>query len=819
MADHSEPLHRSWHLLRQAEALAPHPNPTFGNPAWDDATFRVAVVRLSPLEDVGSSSTHLFLAQAVRIALPEAFVDLAFLPSRQDRRVLRSAGITGVFGTQSWRSLEDFDLVLLSCAYVLECLNVPSVLSDSGIPPSARERGADDPLVLLGGSSAMAAHSLVRADGDGWVDGIHFGDGEDATSELVRAAFEHREEDRATRLAELARRVPGFWPIGSPQVEVENAIFAGSRAAESGVPYPIVTGEAAATARLSVSRGCKFGCAFCFEGATRKPYREPSLPEIVESTLELKRRSGATRVELAAYDFGSHSALGEVLFETHRLFRRVAAMSQRADVLAAVPGRLDVELAAGKRSFTIGVEGISARLRAFLQRPLAEEPLRGLLQRLIEKKVREVKAFYVLTAYEEEADFAELRAFTEWLEGVLSEERSGTRIVLSFNRLVRMPFTPLQYDRLCLDRERWDSIAARIEELCLESGIEFRLATGWPEYAIEQLLALGGSESSELLAHLAEQGFVFDGDLPEEAWGATRRWAEARGLLEGGFVEPKPEQHVFPFSFVATRLDRAALYDRYRRALSALREERSPGIAAEPRTDAAPGRDHPPTEARRIHDLVAAKARLAPVFCRVVLPERIAGASNEWIETWLMRELLSLHPRLAEDLLSVTEAVFGSDGGPPGASLSWHGEGVFELVAWSGERIRSRLEALVRELRGFHVLDWPAACAPGVWHEWQVSVSLPRQLFPNAVEKLQEHLEARHSPITWRRAGSALELEPSPRATKKRAILGGSCRTTKKECVMDLAIGPRFDLAHFLASFSGPATARRALVHSRRIRL
>jgi len=636
---------------------------------------------------------------------------------------------------------------------------------------------------------------------------------------LVRAAFELRDVERSTRLERMARLVPGFWPTGSPPVEVENAVFAGNVAPGSGVPYPILAGEAVSTARLTVSRGCAFGCTFCFEGMTRKPYRELTLQQIVRDAIELKRQSGATRVELAAYNFSSHSALDEVLLETHRLFRRVAAMSQRADLLAADPELLDVELAAGKRSFTVGVEGISARLRAFLQRPLAEERLRGLFARLIERKVREIKAFYVLTAYEDESDFEQLRAFSEWLETQLRTRESGTRIVLSFNRLVRMPFTPLQYDRLHLERERWDSLTALIEDICLESGLEFRLATGWPEYAVGQLLAMGGAWSGELVAHLAERGFLFDGVLPEETWSTARRWAEARGLLDGPFVAAKPEDHPFPFSFVATRLDRAALHGRYRRALSALEGERAPADDDGAPAAAPPDHGVPSTSARQLRSLVTAKARLTPVFCRVVLPERIAGASTEWIETWLMRELLRLQPGLAEDLLGVTETALGGNDAPPGASLSWYGEGVFELVAWSGERIRSRLEALARELHGFHVLDWPAACAPGSWREWQVSVSLPREFFPDAIAALQGHLEDRHSPITWHRKGGALELEPSPRAQKKRTIHRGSCRTSRDGCVMELAIGPRFGLARFLSSFAGPATARRALVHSRRLRL
>ncbi len=76
-------------------------------------------------------------------------------------------------------------------------------------------------------------------------------------------------------------------------------------------------------------------------------------------------------------------------------------MSQRADILNDTPGLLELELAAGKRSYTLGIEGISRRLRAYLQKGLEESPVRQLLARLLAGGAREVKLFYLLTGYEE----------------------------------------------------------------------------------------------------------------------------------------------------------------------------------------------------------------------------------------------------------------------------------------------------------------------------------------------------------------------------------------------------------------------------------
>src|SRR5512137_2062178 len=100
------------HLLRD-RLLYLH-NPTFGNPAWAAAELRVLVVRLSSFRDVDRSSTHLVLARELRRDLRGSFVDLAFLPVPEDRALLERHGVPLLVGTQSHRTLEEFDLVLVS---------------------------------------------------------------------------------------------------------------------------------------------------------------------------------------------------------------------------------------------------------------------------------------------------------------------------------------------------------------------------------------------------------------------------------------------------------------------------------------------------------------------------------------------------------------------------------------------------------------------------------------------------------------------------------------------------------------------------------
>ena len=156
--------------LKRFDSFLPFDNPTFNNPVFEDASYRVLIVRLSPFRDVDRSIPHLFLFHEVRRALPGAFIDLAFFPTAVERELFEQEGIPYLIGTQSLRPAGEFDLILISNAYTLELINLPYLLIRSGIPLLASQRGPEWPIVILGGSNGLATQAIIREDGDGLVD-------------------------------------------------------------------------------------------------------------------------------------------------------------------------------------------------------------------------------------------------------------------------------------------------------------------------------------------------------------------------------------------------------------------------------------------------------------------------------------------------------------------------------------------------------------------------------------------------------------------------------------------------------------------------
>jgi len=384
------------HLLR--DRLLYLPNPTFANPPWADADLRVLVVRLSSFRDVDRSSTHLVLARELRRRLPGAFVDLAFLPVAEDRARLERHGMPLLAGTQSHRTIEEFDLVLVSTSCLPELVNLPFLLARSHVPVWSRERDEDWPIVVLGGSNAAAAAATVSESGDAMADALFFGEGEAAVGALAAACRDTRGRPKPERLAAMARAAEGLWPAGDLARPARRAVAPPDSLERQGDGVvPLLPGAESGTARLEISRGCPSRCAFCFEGRDRGRFRTGGEAGLLAAARALKAATGASTLEAASLTFNAHPRIAGLLEGFHRTFALVNAMSQRVDILARTPGLADLELAAGKHSFTLGIEGVSRSLRAFLGKRLDDADLWRCLDLLARRGVRELKLFFIVT--------------------------------------------------------------------------------------------------------------------------------------------------------------------------------------------------------------------------------------------------------------------------------------------------------------------------------------------------------------------------------------------------------------------------------------
>ncbi len=299
------------------------------------------------------------------------------------------------------------------------------------------------------------------------------------------------------RLARLAKaaEVQGFWPC----LLAEGAQKARAPGRPHTVLNPLVlNGPSASSARLSITSGCPGYCSFCLEGWDRRPYAEADIDRLLAEARKLRRATGAVDLEIYSFNFNTHSRIFDLIFELNRVFRRVSFMSQRLDILAETRGLIEVELAGGKRSFTLGIEGISESMRAYYRKGLTAEHIEICLEKTIRPGIKELKLFFIIAGTETTADIAEFAALMESIKRRKDANSPSTRILVSAGFLVRLPFTPLQYAPLEFDRDKLARLGLLLGEACDRSGIEFRLASDVEESFIDQALSLAGGRGLPL---------------------------------------------------------------------------------------------------------------------------------------------------------------------------------------------------------------------------------------------------------------------------------------------------------------------------------
>jgi radical SAM superfamily enzyme YgiQ (UPF0313 family) len=795
--------------LSATEALIPAAAADLGNPSWEGAQPRILILRLSPFRDIEGSTSHLLLFAECRRALPRAFIDFGFFPDARDRSILHSQRLSLFYGLASGKAPADFNLILVSNAFSLELLNLGYLFSGSGLPRRASGRAmaalaSPIPIVILGGSNAAAAGSLLfpgapsEEESDSLVDGIFFGEGEGAIGSLAVALTEPG-LSRAERL-ERASAVEGFWRARS-----------GKRAARRILrpfpphlkEYPILNSEGASTARLQISAGCPGFCSFCLEGWESRPYREFPLADILKAARELKAATGASSLEIYSYNFNTHAAVFELIFELNRIFRRVNFMSQRLDILADSPSLAAAELSAGKRSFTLGIEGISERMRAYYRKGIDEAQIDEAIGRLALPAVRELKLFYILAGTEDDRDIGEFAVFAARTAETRRRLAPGQRIIVSAGYLARLPFTPLQHAPLCLERDRIESITRRIEGLCAAAGIEFRLAVDFEEYYTDQLLALGGRALAPWLELCPEAGICYDSGLSRGTGAALEAFAstacEGGGLLDEAFLGEKPEGWRPPLAFIDG--NDQALWKNYLLASSFAPKE---GLMKLP--------PNPDGEwLRRLEALMAAKRDLASTLVRLSLPRSLVGARAEYRASWVMRAISASSPDRGTSVFDAEEALFSKGGCLEGMAEDFWGLSYFFLRGPDPRRMEKSAMAA-----GFELAEGLPACDPIA-----AELEIPARFAPEAEATLKAWLaEERVDFIETREAGSGptpcRRLKATASSARKRMLMealleGPDPATPDGTLLIRLSLGRKACLASWISRMGRAARRSAAL--------
>jgi hypothetical protein len=546
MTDHTDFFLDNFNKMDGYRIFFPRKNLTFNNPGFDEAQLRVLIVRLSPLQNVRESITHHFLFQEIRRALPMAYIDYAFFPEPKNIKLFLDNKIPFFPGIQSLHSIMDFDLILISNSFTLELFNLPYLFLNTTVPPLKSQRLTLRPIVIMGGSNALMAQCAISPSGDSFVDALFFGEGEGAVGKITTVVNENKDKTKTEVLELLEKEVKGVFDIRLPiPRDISVATPKLPQASYILTGHPILNTDVESTIKLQITQGCPCFCSFCFEGNTRKPFREYDAQDIIDQALEAKIKHAPTEFDFLSFNFNLHTGISKIIADLNEVAKFVNFKSQRADILAMRPELLDIEILSGKRTYTIGVEGISDRIRRYLHKSLSEKELLASLEHIYSRKPRQLKLFFIITGLENENDRKEFKDFIMKLKLLKNNLSPGCRSIMSFGLLSNLPFTPLQFAPTIIYPENIKHIKGDIKRDCETNNFEFRMAQDVDEFLVSQHIVLAGFECFDVILRFANKGGYFDG---EHIIGDKNALILALRAASGDSINGlKDERYAFPF--------------------------------------------------------------------------------------------------------------------------------------------------------------------------------------------------------------------------------------------------------------------------------
>ncbi|MFH1501916.1 MAG: radical SAM protein [Candidatus Eisenbacteria bacterium] len=443
--------------------------------------------------------------------------------------------------------LRDFDVVAFSVSFEGDYPGLARMLREGGVPLRSSERGASDPVVVVGGVGALLNAEPVAP----FADAVAVGDASALVPPIVASVLSTRGAARPERLASLAS-VDGVYVPSLYEVETDDdGTVLGFRAA-SGAPLPVRARAARGRAPVSsvilspdsyfrdtflveTSTGCARACRFCAAGHVYRPVVFHPPEAVLLAAGNALQRAG--KVGLVSAALADHPDVSGILSSLSGLGAEITVSSVHADRVD--DGLARALVSAGVRTVTLAPETGSERLRRLVGKPVSDETLLSACTALSRAGGEALKLYFMVGLPGERPDDVEsIPGLARRLAEAFASGRPGARVTVGVSVFVPKARTPFQWLPMASESDARRKLSFLRRALSRRPRIEFT-ASGPREARREGVLARGGRELASAIELLVTSGAPWKSAL-------KRAGVDAACILD----TTRRDDEVFPWDIV-----------------------------------------------------------------------------------------------------------------------------------------------------------------------------------------------------------------------------------------------------------------------------
>ncbi|SIP99867.1 radical SAM-linked protein [Alkalispirochaeta americana] len=321
--------------LNEAEQPGRYIGGEFGSIKKPDAPFRIALA-FPDLYEIGMSNTAIKILYGLLNQIPQVSCERVFVPAPDFEVALERRQIP-LYTLETGCPLNSCDMVAVSFSYELLATNLLTLLKSGHIPLHHHNRGAGNPLVVIGGPGATNPAPYGR-----FIEGAFIGEAEEGFIELAEKLATLKSSGASRDdLLHVLQSEESVWFSGKT-TGTRRALWRGFSLQEGSFSAKPVTPPPAFGAGfpvpsipvvqdhgvVEIMRGCPQGCRFCHAGVYYRPYRMKGIEQILREADWLVHTLGYREISLSSLSSGDYGPLQEMMGALNSRYRGLGVSLQ-----------------------------------------------------------------------------------------------------------------------------------------------------------------------------------------------------------------------------------------------------------------------------------------------------------------------------------------------------------------------------------------------------------------------------------------------------------------------------------------------------------